>query len=104
MGKPTPKTVAEVKAEIKRLQEMKPFVRKTTHFGDDNHERIDAQIRVLEEAMDEDDIWNEWPEEEEHQDIRSQAEYALRWSEGEEKDSPSKDWSWLDSRNKKAKA
>lgn len=48
----TPKTDAQIEAEIAALEAIKPGVRERTFFGDDNHAAIDAQIRVLRERMD----------------------------------------------------
>ena len=50
----------QIRAEIKKLKEMKPKVRHYTGFGDDNHAAIEVQIRVLEEILDVDDIYDRW--------------------------------------------
>lgn len=41
------KTEAEIQAEIKLLQEMKPRIRRRTILGKNNHAAIDAQIYAL---------------------------------------------------------
>ncbi len=51
--KPTPEQIA---TEVARLKAVQPRVPAYSLFGDDNHAAIDAQIKVLEEAMSEDEI------------------------------------------------
>lgn len=79
----------QIQEEIRKLRAMKPNVRKTTSFGDDNHAAIDAQIRVLEKDMDESEIDDMW---EDQEYLRDNAMAALEWVEGSEKVSPSKNW------------
>jgi hypothetical protein len=52
-------------------------------FGTDNLACLDAQVRVLENDMDRDDIWDHWDRDEEDMDVRSNADAALDWMEGE---------------------
>lgn len=52
-----PKTPAEIAAEVAKLKAVKPKVRRTNHFGEDNWAKIDAEIAVLEGRMSEDAIW-----------------------------------------------
>lgn len=90
-------TDEEVKAEIARLKEMQPKVRHMDTFGGNNREKIDAQIDVLEESMDEDEIYERWGNDDdpdENYDIISNARYALEWVDGESEDGepPSKGW------------
>jgi hypothetical protein len=99
MGKP--KTDQQVKDEIKKLREMKPFVRQFNSFGDSNHELIDCEIQALESDMDEDETYEEWPEGEADMEKRSSAQRAIEWRNGDEDESPSKGWEALDSRKKK---
>jgi hypothetical protein len=93
----TPKTPDEIKAEVAKLREMKPRVRHRTSFGDDNWAAIDAQIKVLEEGMDEDEIYDEWPEGERDMHERDSALEALAWKNGEETEdeTPSAGWQSL---------
>ena len=78
------KTQEQIKKEIEALKTVQPNVRPITFFGDDNFAAIDAQIQVLEEDMDEDDIWDEWPEEEQDQYVRDSARHAVDWVNDEE--------------------
>jgi hypothetical protein len=91
------KTPDEVKAEIAKLREMKPTVRHHTAFGGDNWAAIDAQIKVLEEGMDADKIWDEWPDDERDMHERDSALEALAWKDGEETEdeTPSAGWQSL---------
>lgn len=100
MGKQKPKLSAEIQQEIEKLEEMKPFVRQFSHFGGDNHAKIDAELTALRDMHDEEDADELWPDEEDCE-VRSAAQYAIRWMDGEEKESPSEGWACLDSRNKK---
>ena len=84
-------TAKQIKKEADKLAKMKPQVRRTTAFGDDNHEAIDAQIRVLDEDMNEDEIYGEWEGDENR--LRDNALEARRWMDGESEDgTPSYGW------------
>lgn len=52
------KTPEVVQTEIGKLIELKPKIRATTFFGDNNRDAIQAQIDVLTDLMDEDDIYD----------------------------------------------
>ena len=70
----------EVDKMIADLKEIKPKVRKTSMFGDNHHNAIDAQIRVLEEDLDEEDINDEvWED-----NVVESAMAAREWLDGEE--------------------
>ena len=73
------KTQEQIKKEIEALKTIKPNVRSLSFFGDDNLAALDAQIQVLEEYMDEDEIWDEWPEEESELHVRNSALEAWNW-------------------------
>lgn len=75
------KTVAEVKAEIEKLREMKPTVRQFSMFGDDHHKSIDAQIKVLERGFDEDDVYDRYDDRTNSQDSALEAAW---WRSGDE--------------------
>ena len=45
------RTGKEIAAEIAKLKKMKPDVRKTSMFGDNHHDAIDAQVDVLERKL-----------------------------------------------------
>jgi hypothetical protein len=106
-AKPSPKkpakpTAEEIKVEIEKLREMKPKLPRTTKFGDDNHAAIDAEIEVLENDLDEDEIYSKGPEDEDHDDSEwsqhqmEAALYTRQWMEGEAEDgSPSEGWAPL---------
>ena len=46
----------EIDTEIVKLQEIKPKVLKESMFGDNHHDAIDGQIRVLKDDLSEDNI------------------------------------------------
>lgn len=54
------KTEEQVTAEIAALQAIKPKVRQFTAFHDDNHAGIDAQIQVLTDRMDSEQVHDKY--------------------------------------------
>lgn len=85
------RTDKEITDEIKKLSEMKPNVRRYSMFGDDNWTKIDAQITVLTERLDDSDIDEKQDSGEWNDDEASNAREAAEWLEGG-KDLPSKGW------------
>lgn len=73
------RTLEEVRAEVKSLQEIKPKVIQTTFFGDDNHAAIDAQIEVLERRLSENTIFDKW----DNDYLRDAALEARAWLDSE---------------------
>lgn len=91
--KPTDEQIAE---QIAKLKEIKPTVRRRSSFGDDHHEAIDGQVRVLEKGMTEDQIYNYFEppgDEEQGRNVLDAALEARRWLDGEQ-DSPDPVASW----------
>lgn len=86
-------TVGEIRQEIEKLRELKPRVPERSFFGDSNHEQIDAQLDVLENGLEEDDIYNTYEDDEDEssQNLVSAALDARAWLDGEE-GPPSKGW------------
>lgn len=94
MTKPKPKNADQIAVEIDKLKKMQPKVRAFSFFGDNNRQSIAAQVKVLEERLNEDEIYDHqetdaaWTENQ-----TSCALDALRWSEGEKgMDAPSDGW------------
>lgn len=89
-----PKTDAEVAAEIAALQAVKTQVPKYSHFGDNNHAAINAQIAVLTERMTRDQVRARFPED--GADKLFMALIAADWMEGDlvgpDDTLPSQDW------------
>ena len=54
------KTQEEIKKEIKALKAVRPKVRPHNMFGDDNLAMLDAQVDVLENYLDSDDIYERY--------------------------------------------
>lgn len=99
--KPTPDQVA---AEIGLLNGLLPRVRPTSVFGDDNRAAIEAQIAVLTERMDLDDVYDRFGEEafliedEFDQYALDSAISAHDWLHGQlaaDEETPSKSWEGL---------
>lgn len=89
------RTTEEIKKEIAALTKMKPNVRKYSVFGDNHHDSIDAQIRVLEGKMDEDEVYETNDDEEWKDNVRDAALEAAQWLDGEVDEAPSEDWQSL---------
>src|SRR5208337_2424334 len=86
-----PKTEKEVNAEIAKLLEIKPKVRRFSMFGNDHWKQIDIQLRVLREEIDDDDISGIADP-----DDNSAAYETLQWMEGRDVDaSPADQWEGL---------
>ncbi|RPJ06418.1 MAG: hypothetical protein EHM36_07000 [Deltaproteobacteria bacterium] len=91
MAKPT---TEEIKKEIERLETMKPHVRRYSAFGDDHHAAIGAQIDVLRDGLDGDDVWDRF--EHEKDNVRDAALEAVDWLEDQnEQEAPSEGWKEL---------
>lgn len=90
----SPKTDAEVEAEIVSLKSMKPKVRRYTAFGEDNRDAIQAQIDVLEQKISGGKIYDRFGDDEY---LHGQALTASAWRSGEnaEDGSPSEQWAPL---------
>jgi hypothetical protein len=94
------RTKAEIEAEIATLKEIKPRLPRRNVFGEDNHALVDVALDVLEDRMDNDEVYDKFGEEALGDDFNerelSEASDALRWMECEEgADAPSKGWSEL---------
>lgn len=109
--KKIPKTEKQIKKEAEALVKLKPKVPMYTAFGDNNHAKMEAEIRVLSDNMSEDEIYGEWPmdgkDDEESAEFarengaqNSAALYTRRWMDGEEEESPSQGWAPLAKRKK----
>lgn len=90
----TPKTGAQIAAEILALQALKPKLPRYSHFGDDNHGAIDAQIVVLTERLTRDQVKARFPDN--GMDKLFMALIACDWMHGDlvgaDDTPPSQDW------------
>lgn len=89
------KTQAEIDAEIKKLEDMKPNVRHYTFFGDDNHEAIEAQVKALQEDADDDDTYDWQNDGDFSEHAIEAARQAILWRNGDEDEAPSDGWAPL---------
>lgn len=78
MKMPKP-TRTEINKQIQTLRKMKPNVRRHSLFGDNYHDAIEAQVRVMKENMSADEINDEF----EADNTRRQAFQARLWLDGE---------------------
>lgn len=93
MSKPS---ATEIEKEIKVLQGYVDRVRPTSAFGDDNVEAIETQIRVLDELLTDDDVYDLFEVEEEISEYAKNCGLdAVAWLEGDNDEPPSKDWEGL---------
>ncbi len=89
-----PKTAEEIAAEIAALRAVQPRVPRHSHFGDNNHAAIEAQITVLLGRLNRDQVRARFPED--GADKLFMALIASDWMHGElvgpDNTPPSKDW------------
>lgn len=99
---PTPD---QCKEEAKKLWAMKPRVRETTLFGDDNHAALEAEAKVLNEGMSEDQIHDQWGEDANEADehVLNHALTVYKWMHEGDVDgdgSPSFQWEAIAKKSK----
>ena len=82
-------TKQEIEQEIADLKEIKPRVRRTSMFGDNHHDAIDAQVTVLSERLTDDEIDERAEEDDWADNVRDEAVSAAAWMRGEYEDYPS---------------
>lgn len=86
-------TDQEIQDEITALQTMKPKVRKISGFGDNHHDAIDAQVRVLKERMRESRVWDVYGDRIDN--VLDSAKEAQEWLEDADNAKPSDGWKEL---------
>lgn len=77
------KTQEEIKKEIKALKIVRPKVKPYSIFGDDNLAQLDAEINVLENYLDEDEINDKYDHAGASEEILNAAFHARDWIDGE---------------------
>lgn len=89
----------EVQAEILALKGQLTRVRRFTFFGDDNQAAINAQIRTLEEGLDENDIYEYFGDpdgmEVVYEEQAALDAYNWLWETDDELEAPSVGWETL---------
>jgi hypothetical protein len=90
MNKPS---AARIETEIGVLKIMKPTVVKESMFGDNHHDAIDAQIKVLKDGLTENDIYERY-DDLLKDNVKDAMLEAAQWVEGECGE-PSKEWKCL---------
>jgi hypothetical protein len=81
----------EVEKEIEGLRKIKPKLPAQNYFNENIHDAVDAQIAVLEERMEEDDVDENYGDDADN--VRSSAQDACAWLNGEhETDSLVAEW------------
>lgn len=78
------KSQEQITEEIKALKTVRPKVRPYSMFNDDNLAAIDAQIKVLENDWDNNDIYNEFDHVDSSEHILESALAARQWMNCEE--------------------
>ena len=78
------KTKDQIKKEIEALKTVRPNVRPRSAFGDDNLAQLDAQVAVLENDWDNNDIYDEYDRAGLSEEILSSALCARQWMDDEE--------------------
>jgi len=80
------KTQEQIKKEIEALKTVRPNVRPYSMFGDDNLGSVDAQINVLENNLDNDEIYGQYDHVESPEYILDAALAARGWMDDKEDD------------------
>jgi hypothetical protein len=80
------KTPEQITKEIEALKTVRPNVRSKSMFGDDNLSSVDAQIGVLENDWDDDDIYGRYDHVGSSEYILESALAARQWIDDEEDD------------------
>lgn len=78
------KTSEQIKKEIEALKTVRPNVRPISMFGDDNLTALDAQIDVLEDDMDDSEIYDRFDRISSSEYILEAALAARQWIDDEE--------------------
>jgi len=82
-GKVDMKTKKEIEKQIKALKDVRPKIVPRSAFGDDNLAQIDAQIAVLKENMDIDDIYSKYDHSGVSEETLDAAQTAREWRDGD---------------------
>ena len=83
-NKPVKPDAVEINAEIAKLVKMKPTIRHMSMFGDNHHDAIDAQIKVLQKRWEPDEASDEYSDEHEYPENVCTAAYdAAKWLAGQ---------------------
>ncbi len=86
----TPRRAKQVEHEIAELNALLPLLQQTNPWHDDNRLALNAQIKVLEEGLDADQIWDLYADGPDY--IHGSAELARAWRDGEVNEPESKSW------------
>ena len=86
------KTEKQIKKEIEALKTVRPNVRPTSMFGDDNLAALDTQVKVLEENLNNDRIYDAYDHCDSSEYILGSALHARQWINGEEDDGLAEMW------------
>jgi len=85
-----------IKKETKALKKLKPKIRPRSVFGTDNIAQIAAQIAVLENNLDDDEICDRYDHSGLDEEILEAALNARKWLDGDdETETLSEDWKCL---------
>ena len=76
------KSKEEIQNEIRALKEIRPKVRPTSMLGDDNLAALDAQVDVLENKLDDNDIYDKYDHVDSSEYVLENALDARSWRDG----------------------
>ena len=77
------RTLAERNEMVSLLEGQKEKAPHFNFFGEDNHAQLDAQIQVIEEEMDTDQVDDQWNPDEVY-DMNNSATMAANWLDGDD--------------------
>lgn len=89
------RSLEEAKAEAAKLRELNIW--EFNAFGDSIYDAIGAQLNVLEDELDEGEVYDRWGEggEDESEYLLDKALHAAKWRDGDEDVAPSVNWQRL---------
>ena len=93
------RTDAQIGEQINRLKAVRKKLPRLNAFGENIHDKIEAEITVLEERLTEDDCWDRTAEEGSDDDskewewcVGESARDAAMWLAGDTEDEPAQGW------------
>lgn len=80
------RTKQQIEEMIAKLLKLRGVLPEKSFFGDDNHRKIDFQIRILQDDIDEDWLWDNKEDEDLSDEDISEITNAQRWLDCEMED------------------
>jgi len=88
----TTKTSKQIKALVKKLKALRPKIRPYSMFGGDNIAQLDAMVDVLENELDNDEIFDKYDRDEFAEETLEAALEAKQWMDGDSDEDLADGW------------